>query len=338
MKNKWRRFIALCIGLIGALSAGCGVDTGQSGDFPLTPLVSVTSIVTDNGQGALAAAPKTTIEPPEPTEIVEVLALQTEATTLPIEGETDVIEPDVIEPSYRVHFIEDNDVLNIRSGPGVTYPIVGELKLATADLRATGAGQVVRNSLWFPIQHNDASGWVNSRYLVEEVSAEDFCADGDSRQVVEKLLHAVDTGDGALLAELVEEGRPLRIRRHWWNPEAILDSNSIPGIFASTQSYDWGTADGSGDTIVGTFDASIKPLLEKNLIGATEIGCGAILHGGTAGIVQLPNAYEGISFYSLYRPAGPDEFEMDWGTWVVGIETWKGVYRLTFLVHYEWEI
>jgi len=333
MKNKCRRFIALCIGLIGALSAGCGVDAGQSGDFPLTPLVSVTPFGTDNDQGALAAAPKTTIEAPEPTEKVEVLVLQTDATTPPIEGETDVIEP-----SYRVHFIEDNDVLNIRSGPGVTNPIVGELKLTTADLRATGAGQVVGNSLWLPIQHNDVNGWVNSRYLVEEVSAEDFCADGDSKQVVELLLHAVDTGDGALLAGLVEEGRPLRIRRHWWNPEAILDSNIISEIFTSTQSYDWGTADGSGDDIVGTFDDAIKPLLEKNLIGATEIGCGAILHGGTAGIVKLPNAYEGISFYSLYRPAGPDEFEMDWGTWVVGIETWEGVYRLTFLVHYEWEI
>jgi hypothetical protein len=137
---------------------------------------------------------------------------------------------------------------------------------------------------------------------------------------------------------LVEEGRPLHIRRHWWNPESILDSKIIPEIFTSTQSYDWGIADGSGDAIVGTFDAVIKPLLEKDLIGATEIGCGHILHGGTAGFVRLPNAYEGINFYSLYRPAGPDEFELDWGTWVVGIETWQGVHRLTFLVHYDWEI
>ena len=137
---------------------------------------------------------------------------------------------------------------------------------------------------------------------------------------------------------MVEEGRSLRIRRHWWNPEVNLDSDVVPEIFISTESHRWGVADGSGEAIVGTFSVVIDPLLRQNLLGATEIGCGIILHGGTAGFVKLPIAYEGINFYSLYRPAGPDEFELDWGTWVVGIETWQDDYRLAFLVHYEWEI
>jgi len=330
---KWHRLIALCIGLIGVLSAGCGLDAERPEDLPSIPLVPVTPLVTHDDQLALATDPKVTIDATERPEKIEVVELQTDPAAPAIVGETDVFEP-----TYRVHFIEDDDVLNIRSGPGVIFPIVGEFRLATANLRVTGVGQVVGTSLWLPIQHNGTSGWVNSRYLVEEVSVGEFCADDDSKQIVEMLLHAVETGNGSLLAELVEEGRPLHIRRHWWNPESILDSKIIPEIFTSTQSYDWGIADGSGDAIVGTFDAVIKPLLEKDLIGATEIGCGHILHGGTAGFVRLPNAYEGINFYSLYRPAGPDEFELDWGTWVVGIETWQGAYRLTFLVHYDWEI
>jgi hypothetical protein len=330
---NWRRLIALCIGLICVLSAGCGLGAERPEDLPSGPLVSVTPIVTDDDQGALVTNTITTIEATEPPEIVEMVASRTDAPKPPMVSETGVFEP-----SYRVHFIEDDDVLNIRSGPGVTFPIVSEYKLATASLRATRAGQVAGNSLWLPIEHNDTSGWVNSRYLAEELNAEDFCGDVDSKQVVEKLLHAAEAGNGSLLAELVEEGRSLRIRRHWWNPEVILDSNLIPEIFSSAQSYEWGTADGSGDAIVGTFDAVIMPLLEEDLIGATEIGCGVILHGGTAGFVRLPNAYDGINFYSLYRPAGPDEFELDWGTWVVGIETWQGSYRLSFLVHYDWEI
>jgi hypothetical protein len=80
------------------------------------------------------------------------------------------------------------------------------------------------------------------------------------------------------------------------------------------------------------------PLLDENLLGASETSCGDILHGGTAGLVQLPPSYEGLNYVSFYRPPAPGEIEFDWGSWAVGIERWHGEYRLSFLVHYEWEI
>jgi hypothetical protein len=39
----------------------------------------------------------------------------------------------------------------------------------------------------------------------------------------------------------------------------------------------------------------------------------------------------------MYRPAPADQ-ELDWGTWVVGIERWQERYFVSFLVHFEWEI
>jgi hypothetical protein len=39
----------------------------------------------------------------------------------------------------------------------------------------------------------------------------------------------------------------------------------------------------------------------------------------------------------MYRP-GPAGEELDWGTWVVGIERWQEEYFVSFLVHYQWEI
>jgi hypothetical protein len=79
-------------------------------------------------------------------------------------------------------------------------------------------------------------------------------------------------------------------------------------------------------------------MLERDLLPATETGCNEILHGGTAGLVQLPDSFAGINYYSFYRPAGPDEVEMDWGTWVAGVERWQGSYQIAFLVHFAWEI
>jgi hypothetical protein len=97
-------------------------------------------------------------------------------------------------------------------------------------------------------------------------------------------------------------------------------------------------ADGSGAPIEGAFSKTMLPLIDRNLTPASVSGCDEILHGGTAGLVKLPASYEGVNYYSLYRPAGPDDFELDWGTWVIGIERWQGQYYLSFLVHYEWEI
>ena len=93
-----------------------------------------------------------------------------------------------------------------------------------------------------------------------------------------------------------------------------MNKDEVASLFESEESYSWGIADGSGDPIEGTF---------------SEV---------TAGLVQLPTSYEGTNYYSFFRPAGPDEFELDWGTWVMGVEFWLGQPYLSYMVHYEWEI
>ncbi|MFQ5420924.1 MAG: hypothetical protein ACE5EY_11260, partial [Anaerolineae bacterium] len=80
------------------------------------------------------------------------------------------------------------------------------------------------------------------------------------------------------------------------------------------------------------------PDLQKDLLPATEIACDEILHGGTAGSVRLPDGYQQTHYFSLYRPASATDNELDWGTWVVGIEQWQGTYYISYLVHFQWEI
>lgn len=335
--NMWRMIIGSYLVLLGILSTGCSPEGGKTTNLPLStvpplapfilnPETNTNSDVADKVQSSNNSNTESLDEMEEATEVGEEHL------------QADLGDIDVLEPEYRVQFIDANDVLNIRSGPGVSYPIVEAYPLGTTGLRANGPGQTVGNSLWLPIKHNESTGWVNSRFLVEVMDPQEFCADRETKAVIDNLIKAIESKDRQLLGALVEDDRSLRIRRNWWNPEVNLNSDSISDLFFSTQSYHWGVADGSGQDIEGTFNAVIKPLLDRNLLAASEIGCDTMLHGGTAGLVQLPDEYEGINFYSLYRPAGPNEFELDWGTWVVGIETWQGVYRLSFLVHYEWEI
>lgn len=65
--------------------------------------------------------------------------------------------------TYRVVAVDFDDVLNIRAGPSVDYPIIGEIP-------PTGRGVLLIGHCreWCPIRYNGASGWVNGRYLAAE--------------------------------------------------------------------------------------------------------------------------------------------------------------------------
>jgi hypothetical protein len=189
-----------------------------------------------------------------------------------------------------------------------------------------------------PINQGEVNGWVNSYYLTVQIEQNTFCGEDKARSIVQETIESIERRDGETLSELIDSDRGLRVHRHWWNPAVDFDQEELSEIFNSEEPHEWGIADGTGEPIVGSFQNIILPLLDRNLVLATDLACGDLLHGGTAGMVQLPPLYEGINYYSLYRPAGPDEFELDWGSWAIGIERGPENYFLSYLVHYEWEI
>lgn len=241
-------------------------------------------------------------------------------------------------PSYRVVYVEQGDMLNVRARPGVSSQVVGRLAPGTTEVEIVGPAETAGGSTWVPVAKNNLSGWVNRRYLTEMVDEATFCSSQEARAIVNDLKDAIRAQDGQELANLVGENGRLRLRRNWWNPEVAYNPTEVARLFEDEAQRDWGIADGSGLPIKGSFADVAMPLLERDLLGAKETACDDILHGGTAGIVQLPEAYEGVNYYSLFRPPEGDEVEMDWGTWVAGIERRDGHYALSFLVHFDWEI
>jgi hypothetical protein len=239
-----------------------------------------------------------------------------------------------------VAFVAENDTLNIRRQPNANAAVVGELSPDTTGIDVVGEGQSVRGGgLWLPVDTPAGSGYVNSRFLTENLSREAFCADPAVTELLSRLRTAIAEEDEALLGELVHPTRGLRLRVNWWNEEIIVREAEVADIFRDRPRdvVYWGTADGSGEPIRGTFSDVMLPFLERNLLGATEWACDEILHGPTAGLVVLPEGYEAVHFYSAYRPA-PVEQELDWGAWLIGIERWEGRYYVSYLVHYRWEI
>jgi SH3-like domain-containing protein len=65
--------------------------------------------------------------------------------------------------TYRVVYVAPGDVLNLRSGPSVAYPVVGTIPPGGRGVRLVGHCQA-----WCPVSYNGALGWVNPAYLAPE--------------------------------------------------------------------------------------------------------------------------------------------------------------------------
>ena len=231
-----------------------------------------------------------------------------------------------------------DDELNVRSQPGIDNDITGQLPANASDVLITGPGQKVAGSTWIPVQWEGVEGWVNGRFLTTHLTNLQFCQNAPYTDLLVKLQDALVEQDSTILTQIVHPERGLRLRHNWWNPEVRLDQETLQTIFTAEQDYDWGTEDGSGLPLTGPFNTTMLPKLEADLISATDFACNEILHGGTAGLIQLPDEYARINFVSFYRPGSEAYAGMDWGSWVVGIEEWEGQLYLSFLVHFEWEI
>lgn len=288
----------------------------------LEPTLAAVATIPDtpaSGDGQPTAVPAPVITVIEPTPVPTVPPAPTAAP-----------------PLYKVIDVAFDDTLNVRSGPGVAYNITAALPPTQMGIQITGAGEQIGSSLWVPIVAGDVRGWVNGTFLAQMSAAESFCFTPEVGALVEKLQTAVQARDGVALAELVHpEG--MTVGLNWWNPQIALTPTEVVGIFRSTAAYGWGTQDGSGFDLTGTFAERVLPDLDKDLLPASQMGCNTILNGPTTGLVQLPPNYA-QPFFALYRPAPPEGFEFDWGTWVVGIEVVNGRPLIRYLVHFDYEM
>jgi hypothetical protein len=300
---------------------------------------------------AVPSAPPVTEAPPAvPTGVPTSPPPATESEQLPTTTNTATAVPPTNTPAktlipltatsasrgadFSVIYVEPNDVLNVRSGPGVAFGIVGSLPPNAVDVQITGSGQLVAGSTWVPMQRGGLSGWVNSRFLTQAVANETFCGDTAVLQLLDRLETAVANQDDALLAQLIHPERGLRVRLLWYEAETQLDNQNL---LSDPTSYNWGNAAGSGEPLLGTPAQILLPRLQNDLLGATETACNQILHGGTPGFVVLPDAYAPLNYYSFYRPGSEEFAGLNWGSWAVGVELWQGSYYATALLHYQWE-
>lgn len=330
-----QRFVFIC--LIGLLSLGCRPLVEQVVEPPTTTTIEPEPLVNVSQPTPVTA---TEIPSVEATELPPPLVITPTPTTAADITPIDTPPSNQNTPQailYKVVNVASDDVLNVRGGPGVDNPVTGTLAPDAKGIQISGAGQLVGNSRWVPIVTPNTAGWVNSSFLAEMSTAEMFCANPEIAAAVAGVRTAIAEQNGTQLAALAHPDG-LSIGLSWWNPQINIPQNEVNNLFTSDEVVIWGTQDGSGNEIKGPFAEQVLPILQEDLLGATETSCNTLLAGATAGIIKLPEIYADTNFYALHRPAPVEGIEFDWGTWVVGFTKANGRYYVRYLLHMAYEI
>ncbi|NOY99396.1 MAG: SH3 domain-containing protein [Chloroflexi bacterium] len=318
-----KTFLMLAVLLTMTVLSGCTLPQ------PGTPLATSTPLV---------LPPSLTPPPPSPTPVIPVATqasaqptAPSPAPALPTAGSVSGISAVILLPP--------GGVLNVRSGPGVSNPVVGTFPAAATNVMRTGAASKAGGALWVEVQRpgGGGTGWVNAKYLTEYVPSSTFCADSQVQTLLGDLKTALMTSNGNLLASLVSPAHGLDLRYFRYGTLANYTSEEAAWVFQSTYVVNWGPEPGSGIEKTGTFSQVPLPVLLEVFTSSYELHCNDAGVASAFSQDPWPVEYANVNFYDVYKPGTDAYGGLDWRSWLVGVEYVQGKPYLFALIHFEWE-
>lgn len=243
--------------------------------------------------------------------------------------------PTTLIGPYAVIRVAENDVLNIRKLAGASHPIVGSFPPDAINVMRTGpiAGGP-DGSIWMEVQNPSGGvGWVNAFYLTEYISHDAFCADTRIAPLIQKLKTSMNQSDGLMLSQMISPDHGMNVHLWAYQPGISFTPEKAVGAFVSTEVYNWGSGP-RGEPDYGTFKNIIQPrMLDVLNAPNMETYCDNLTKVYP---LSRPWPYPGIRYYNLYRPSTPG-VELDFRTWLIGIEYYKGEPYIYGMVNIVWE-
>jgi len=225
----------------------------------------------------------------------------------------------------RVVLVADDDVLNVRIGPGVDNDIIGMLAPGVV-VAMTGPQREVGSSTWVEIVTPIGAGWVNDLFLASVVSDETFAGDPEVMHLLDELSGIMAAG-GDLTAVASVRGlyvshnaTPIR-----FTPD-VLDT-----ILTDTTTYKWPSAalDATDpEQLAELPDETFAEAIADRFVSTygdvdTELAVDDPLVGGNGRPPEyaIPFELRGFHYMAVYDPGDNPEYEgLDWTTWYVSID------------------
>ena len=161
-----------------------------------------------------------------------------------------------------------------------------------------------------------------------------ICGDPQVTAMIEIFKKAILTADGPLLSTLVSPARGMDVAYFRDGTVITYKPEHAKFLFETTFEVDWGTEPGSGAMKRGSFHDVVVPELAKTFNQPYTLHCNELKHGGATYEMEWPYQSE---FYSIHFPGTQANGNLDWQTWVMGIEYVSGKPYVYAVIQYFWE-
>ena len=159
------------------------------------------------------------------------------------------------------------------------------------------------------------------------------CSDPQVTALIDSFKNAVLSSDGLLLSSLVSPTRGMDVAYFRDGTVITYTPEHAKFLFETTFEVDWGAEPGSGLPKKGSFHDVVVPELVKAFNQPYTLHCNELKHGGASYELEWP--YQ--EFYSVYFPGTEANGNLDWHTWVIGIEYVNNKPYIYALMQFFWE-
>lgn len=161
-----------------------------------------------------------------------------------------------------------------------------------------------------------------------------ICSDPQVTTLIDSFKSAILTSDGPLLSSLVSPSRGMDVAFFRDGTVITYQPEHAKFLFETTFEVDWGAEPGSGAMKSGSFHDVVVPELVRIFNQPYTLYCNELKHGGATYELKWPYQNE---FYSIHFPGTQENGNLDWQTWVMGIEYVSGKPYVYALMQFFWE-
>jgi hypothetical protein len=304
--------------------------------IPTTPLdeihASATAAAKAAELGAATSAPfasPTSVPTTNPTTAITPGVEQTPEPTL-----EPALEPMPGAELYAVVGIAPDDVLNLREGAGVNYPVVAGLPPGGTDVQISGPEQAADNAVWVPATYQDKTGWLNKAYLARQYGQ----PQPEVAALAAQAIQALDRQDYAALSDMTHsEGLRFSPYAYVQADDQLFTPDQVRDLASNTQVYHWGVYDGSGEPMDLSYSDYYKRFIfDVDFARPQQIGFNYDLSTGNH-IVNYSEFYPGSQVVEYYFPGfDPQYGGMDWRSLRLVFLPEQETYKLAGIIHDEW--